>query len=392
MDPLKLKLVYFHSDEIVIDNMIWGLLELGVETENPSLRVPLQEYRADVVPQIEALIQGRDGVATQNFSAAVAQACYLQQIPYIAWIYDSPQRALYMKEAFYPTNYIFVFDKTQKRRLEEIGLKQVFHCPLGANIAKTSMLQITDEDIRRYTSDISFVGNMYDRDHCIQFMQHAPQQVREEMEDLLGRLALKWHKGDTVAGCLDGALLQYIDSIADHSAFSRYCMEPQYAWEILTLVPLLANRERYMILDELSRRCRTCLYTGQPEKIEGLEHVIKYGKVDYNTEAYKVYFSSRINLNITMRGIETGIPQRVFDVMSVGGFMLSNYQEEAQELFEPDKEIVLFESMEELLDKADYYLRHERERLRIAMSGYQRVKEDYSVTGLMQRILTQVYC
>lgn len=108
-------------------------------------------------------------------------------------------------------------------------------------------------------------------------------------------------------------------------------------------------------------------------------------------EVPKIYYLSKINLNITMRSIETGIPQRVFDIMGVGGFVLSNYQEELEELFVPDREIVLFRDVPELLKKAEYYLNHEEERIRIAINGYKKVREYYNTQTALGSMLRAVF-
>ncbi|MDR0220561.1 MAG: glycosyltransferase, partial [Lachnospiraceae bacterium] len=104
----------------------------------------------------------------------------------------------------------------------------------------------------------------------------------------------------------------------------------------------------------------------------------------------KVFHLSKINLNISLRSIETGTPLRVFDVMSVGGFMLSNYQRELEDLFEVDKEIVLYESLEEMKEKIAYYLGHEDERKRIALAGWEKVKKHYSYPRVLEKMIAVV--
>ena len=111
------------------------------------------------------------------------------------------------------------------------------------------------------------------------------------------------------------------------------------------------------------------------------------GGINYDEVMPKIFYLSKINLNITLRSIETGVPLRVFDIMSVGGFVMSNYQEELEELFVPDKEIVLFKDIPELLDKVNYYLSHEEERIRIAMNGYKKVREQYDIQHAVSKIL-----
>ena len=88
-----------------------------------------------------------------------------------------------------------------------------------------------------------------------------------------------------------------------------------------------------------------------------------------------------------MHSIKTGVPLRIFEIMGVGGFTISNYQEELTELFEEDKEIVLFRDLDELMDKVGYYLLHDKQRNKIALNGYKRIKKDYNYDAVAKRIL-----
>ena len=75
----------------------------------------------------------------------------------------------------------------------------------------------------------------------------------------------------------------------------------------------------------------------------------------------------------------------VFDLMACGGFVLSNYQSEIPDIFVPDEDIVLYESIPDMLNKIEYYLTHEDERLSIAKNGYEKVKTLHSYD---QRLLS----
>ena len=57
------------------------------------------------------------------------------------------------------------------------------------------------------------------------------------------------------------------------------------------------------------------------------------------------------------------------------------------ELFEEDREIVMFRSPEELLEKVDYYLAHDRERRQIAEAGLKKVMRCYTYEKKMRELL-----
>lgn len=54
-----------------------------------------------------------DCVFTFNYSPVVSNNCKARNMPYIAFVYDSPQVFLYSYTIINPCNYVFIFDKTQ---------------------------------------------------------------------------------------------------------------------------------------------------------------------------------------------------------------------------------------------------------------------------------------
>lgn len=68
---------------------------------------------------------------------------------------------------------------------------------------------------------------------------------------------------------------------------------------------------------------------------------------------------------------------------------MSNFQPELAEYFENGKEMLIYESPEDALAKADYYLdpKHEEERKKIALNGYEKVKRDFNYRKMMGFIL-----
>ena len=142
-------------------------------------------------------------------------------------------------------------------------------------------------------------------------------------------------------------------------------------------------------MELLAERYDIHLYTRNTERVPA--GVRRFPEIDGSDGALKVFRVSRINLNITLRSIGSGVPLRVFDVMGMGGFMLSNWQEEIPDLFEEGKEIVTYRTPEELVDKADYYLQHEDERARIAVNGYRKVKARHTYEHRLEKIISILY-
>ena len=73
--------------------------------------------------------------------------------------------------------------------------------------------------------------------------------------------------------------------------------------------------------------------------------------------------------------------------MGAGGFLLSNYQPELAEQFEDGKDLALFGSLQEMQEKALYYLEHEKERQEIAFRGFQKVRQLYSYEAQVKKMM-----
>ena len=143
--------------------------------------------------------------------------------------------------------------------------------------------------------------------------------------------------------------------------------------------------DRITVLNTLAEHYTVDLYT--KSDCSFLRNVQIHQGVDYNTDMSKIFFLSKINLNITLPSIETGLPQRILDIMGAGGFVLTNYQQEIDELFTVGKDIEVFHNLDELMEKTAYYLSHEQERLQIAMNGYLKVREHFSYVHQLKKIL-----
>lgn len=157
---------------------------------------------------------------------------------------------------------------------------------------------------------------------------------------------------------------------------------------LLFLSRKLAEMDRITVLNTLASRYTVDLYT--KSDCRNLSNVRIHQGVDYYTDMNKIFYLSRINLNISLPSIETGLPQRILDIMGSGGFVLTNYQQEIDDFFVIGKEIEVFHDLDELLEKTAYYLSHEEERLRIAMNGYLKVRDNFSYTHQVKHILQTI--
>jgi len=92
------------------------------------------------------------------------------------------------------------------------------------------------------------------------------------------------------------------------------------------------------------------------------------------------------NINLRMRQMKG----RIAEIALSGGFVLSEYVPGIEEVFEVDKEIVIFRTKEEMVAKIKYYLEHEKGRETIANNGHIRAVRDYEVSTAIPKLINQI--
>lgn len=102
-------------------------------------------------------------------------------------------------------------------------------------------------------------------------------------------------------------------------------------------------------------------------------------------DAAQLYARSKICLNIHLPA-HKGVNPRTFEIMATGSFQLIDEREDYAGLV-PERDMVIFRSTEELIEKISYYLAHEDERERIAAHGHAAVLGRYSMEASLNRIL-----
>lgn len=327
-----------------------------------------------------------DYVITYLFIPILSDLCEKYQIPYIAWVYDSPLISVFHNSVFNSVNRIFIFDYTFYERLLQIGIPNVFYMPLAANTNRINALQLTLEDQEKYSHDISFVGSLYEDNAYNDLRNQLPVDIVVPMNHYLMHNLCNWHATRNWP-VLSKHCTDYLTNPAysDTSAITNFQMPASMYLGILFLSRKLAEMERITTLNTLAENFDVHLYTsGQSDQI-GILNV--HPPVNYYTELGKVYHFSKINLNFTLPSIETGVPLRIFDIMAYGGFVLSNYQKEFDSLFTPGKDIVYFHDLNEAKELTAYYLTHENERIEIAAHGYQTVNKYYSYEQQLKKII-----
>ena len=328
-----------------------------------------------------------DFVFTVNYFGAVSDACQRCNVKYVVWTCDSPLISMHHQSVFNECNYIFIFDKVNYYMFQAVGVKKIFYMPLAVDTNRLDVLISNATDLNKYNCDISFVGSMYEKNSYDDIKDSLSDYLRGYFEaSMLAQIDIF---GENIIDKLLtpdilGELSNCIEFQQDDRSFSNIAL----VFSTTFLGFKVASMERIMCLNELAKKHRVDLYTdSNPTELIGVNNI---GSVDYHKDMPKVFHQSKINLNFTIRNIRSGIPLRVWDVMGAGGFMLTNFQAEIPQYFENGKDLVYFESIDDMSRKADYYLIHEEERMQIAQKGYEKVKKYHSYESRLMQIILQI--
>jgi spore maturation protein CgeB len=114
-------------------------------------------------------------------------------------------------------------------------------------------------------------------------------------------------------------------------------------------------------------------------------------------EYVQMYSRSEISLGFTK--VAEGVPGpasikqvrlRDFEAPMSGAFYLVERFDELEDFFEPDKEIVVFEDAEDLVEKAKHYLHNHSARERIRLAGLKRARRDHTWQSRFRQVFAEI--
>jgi len=171
-------------------------------------------------------------------------------------------------------------------------------------------------------------------------------------------------------------------------------------WPVSFVGQTHSNRKR--IVTELKRRNIKIATWGQGWR----NGVVSFGKM------VKIFNQSKININFTDTSfsfrfgrflpwffqpinIESSMPTtilngRVFEVPMCGGFLLTDSARNLEKCFDIGKEIVVYDSLEDLVEKINYYLKNDKKRDKIAKAGHERAQKDHTYKKRFTEIFERI--
>lgn len=382
------RILYYTWHEYTHSDGISSLKNLGYHVVVTDIAHEKYDNDEKFMDAVEKLIHDNliDIVFSFNYFPDLSRVAMRQNIRYISWCFDSPHHTLNSITLNNPCNKVYLFDHAMYEHYRQLGIDTVSYMPLACNTKRvTNYLKAIPKGSSKYQHDITFLGTLYEDDYnFFDQIKYLPPYLKGYIDaaieaqfpiygmDMIGHLMR-----DDI--CED--VLQYVKlSLGDNY---RSCSKDLLISMIQKKATIL---ERKRILTVLGENYSVDHYAGaQNENIP----VNFKGYASYETDMPGIFASSKINLNITLRSILSGLPLRIIDILGAGGFCLTNFQSELPLYFENNESIVWYESYEDMFEKVAYYIAHDDERERIALNGHQIIKEQFSYERLFPLVMEE---
>lgn len=373
-----MKIFIYRYGSICEPDVIEAFKRIGFDIDEETIEIynktPLT---ADCIKTVspKLLNGGYSFVFTINFFPWLSDLCQITNLTYMSLIVDSPVLELYSDSIKNSCNRIFLFDRILFNEFADLNPGHIFHIPLATNVLRNDAVirQASSALRRKFSSDISFIGSTY-QEKCPFNRAKLPEFERGYVNGLI-EAQLKVYGYNFIEESISEDFAKNFLECTPNS----YRFPPGYRENNKALVAQqyisvkVAEQERLRLLKLLSDNFSVDIYTGSDTS--QMPNIHNRGFAKSLEEMPIIFNQSKINLNITAKSIRSGLSLRIFDVLGCNGFLITNYQAEIPELFEPGKDLVTYESSEHLLELCRYYLEHDDERKEIAHNGYEKVKK-----------------
>lgn len=356
------KLITIDNNEMVSSAFVEQLLAATVS------------FQPDAIVTLNHLGVDREGVLMELLQSL--------QLPLASWFVDNPHLILHLyHQLVSPWTCIFTWDVDNIPSLKSMGFEHVFYLPLATDTARFSLSQHTRAPAA-WRSQVSFVGNS-----MLYKVGARLKKYRLSRPLLINFKAMAARFGESSERSARDFLLHQSPEVQAAYANlphneSRLSYETALTWEatrqyrtacvkqLLPFSPLIVGDPGWNIVFR---------------KQKG--NVRLHGELAYYNQLPHFYPCSDINFNCTSKQMKGAVNQRIFDVPATGAFVLTDWREQMDQLFEPHTEIAFYTDPAEIPELTRYFLAHPQERQRITYSARKRILAQHTWAHRLQSML-----
>nr|WP_297705594.1 glycosyltransferase [uncultured Butyrivibrio sp.] len=388
-----MRILYYDWDEFNGEDCRDAMRRLGHQVDTIKVKMEGYDLTSEVEQAFGEMLRSPlvyDLVFSFDFFPNISQVCQKYGVPYVSWVFDCPHYTLDSRYVTNEVNRVFVFDKVLFNNMRKKGIDTVMYSPLGVNELRLSELcQKLDSETDGklfYEHEVCFLGNLYDNEYNFyDQVDSIPNLLKEYFDKVIWAQEMVFGRDYfTDESIVPSNKIEELLKYVGFEKTGKYDLDYENVLRDILRKKVTVN-ERHNILAEMGKRFDTVLYTMPGAKeIPGVSNL---GIASYTNKMPRVFHRSKINLNISLRSILSGVPLRVMDVLAAGGFLLTSYTPEIEEYFTDGVDLAIARTPQEMIEKAAYYLEHDEERKLIAANGQEKVYECFSYTKLLGNVL-----
>jgi len=338
-----------------------GAREMDAAAFVRTLREATASFRPNAIVTVNHL-----GVDHEGVLYALARDL---KLPLVSWFVDNPEFILPLFPKPDADNaLVLTWDADSLDAVRAHGFTKVGWLPLGADPER---FRPGRAGRPQWRSTVSFVGNsmLLKTAKRLEAARPTPELL-QAFAGLAGEFAASGERNVRAYAAQNRPeLLAGLDGLG---VVRRTAYETAVVWratldyrldcvrQTLSFAPLIAGDPGW----------RELLPVGQGQRL--------HPEIGYYEELPDFYASSDVNFNCTSVQMKGAVNQRVFDVPAAGGFLLTDHRVQLERMFEPGKEIALYQSPEEVPELLARYLADAPERQRLAQAGRARVLAEHT--------------
>jgi spore maturation protein CgeB len=332
------------------------------------------EFKPDFVLTINHLGVDREGVLMELLEK--------MNLPLASWFVDNPHLILYLYEKLSgPLTTLFTWDADNVDSLKKRGFEKVFYLPLAVDVTRFRPPRSIPAE-HPWKSRVSFVGTSMvlkvrkRRDAC-----EYPEALLEAYPELAAAFGESQERsvGDFIQRTRPD-LAPLFESLPDNE--TRLSYETLITWEatriyrkacvegILPFRPIIVGDEGWL---------RTYPDEGKTWR--------RHKELNYYEDLPRFYPLSEVNFNCTSKQMKGAVNQRVFDVPASGGFLISDHRDQMERLFEPGKEIIVYDSPEDVTELTTRMLDDPAKRGQIVEAALKRIMAEHTYDQRVRELL-----
>lgn len=304
-----------------------------------------------------------------NYFPLIARVCHDTDTLYVCWNCDAPLLAMYHNSVFFDTNIIFEFDYSNYSIFKSMGVKNIFYLPLASNVRRYQNI-LPPKNCPDY--DISFIGSLYEKNSYDNIRNRLPDYLYGYLDGAI-YAQTQVSGGNIIESLLTPEICSMLEDITEYNKSDDSFVTTKKLFATTVLGFKSASVMRINNLNMLSKNFIHHVHLFTNSDASDIPLINLHGAVDYINEMPFIFNASKINLNMTIPNISSGISLRVWDILSCRGFLMTDFRPELLNFFKPDEDIAIYESSEELIDKTAFYLEHDKLRDKCIKNAYTKI-------------------